>query len=274
MNVFRLGAIVLSLWSAGTIHSAASQASFTVTPSEPLIDEPVRIVVSRLAPNNPITLRAKSEAQDHLWWRSEIVINSGPDGQIDLGAKAPDAGSYRGIDAMGIFWSMKPDKEPKNADHSFFTVRNFFETIDTTIEVVEAGHAVGSVTIKRRYSKAGVKCGPLKDAGLQGILCYPDDGKQHPGVLVIGGSEGGIGLPDVSVLLASHGFAAYRSLISARVDSPQRFKIFLLNTSSERLIRCSHFPRCARDVSRCLEYLAVRKQHSNLPRCLPSSTLS
>ena len=37
MNVFRLGAIVLTLWSAGTIHSAASQASFTVTPSEPLI---------------------------------------------------------------------------------------------------------------------------------------------------------------------------------------------------------------------------------------------
>lgn len=208
MNVFRLGAIVLTLWSAGTIHSAASQPSFTVTPSEPLIDEPVRIVVSGLAPNSPITLRAKSEAQDHLWWRSEIVINSGPDGQIDLGAKASDAGSYRGIDAMGIFWSMKPDKEPKNADHSFFTVGNFFETINTTIEVVEAGQAVGSVTIKRRYSKAGVKCGPLKNAGLHGILCYPDDGKQHPGVLVIGGSEGGIGLQDVSVLLASHGFAA------------------------------------------------------------------
>jgi hypothetical protein len=90
----------------------------------------------------------------------------------------------------------------------FFAVRNFFETIDTTIEVVEAGQVVGSVTIKRRHSKAGVKCVPLKDAGLHGILCFPDDGKQHPGVLVIGGSEGGVGLPGVSVLLASHGFAA------------------------------------------------------------------
>jgi pimeloyl-ACP methyl ester carboxylesterase len=208
MNVFRLGAIVLSLWSAATIHGAASQVSFTVAPSEPMIDEPVRIVVGGLAPNSAITLRAKSEAQDHLWWRSEIVINSGPDGRIDLAAKAPEAGSYQGIDAMGIFWSMKPDKEPKNADHSFFTVRDFFETIDTNIEVVEAGHVVSSVTIERRYSKAGVKCIPLKDAGLHGILCFPDDGKQHPGVLVMGGSEGGIGLPDVTVLLASHGFTA------------------------------------------------------------------
>src|ERR1700677_1507892 len=164
MNVFRLGAIVLSLWSAATIHGVASQVGFAVAPSEPLIDEPVRIIVGGLAANSPITLRAKSEAQDHLWWRSEIVINSGPDGQIDLGAKAPEAGSYQGIDAMGIFWSMKPDKEPKSADHSFFTVRDFFEAIDTNIDVVESGQVVGSVTIKRRYSKTGVKCTPFKDA--------------------------------------------------------------------------------------------------------------
>ena len=131
-----------------------------------------------------------------------------------------------------------------------------------------------SVTIKRRYSKAGVKCGPLKDAGLQGILCYPDDDKQHPGVLVIGGSEGGIGLPDVSVLLASHGFAAVSLSYFGESGQPATLQNIPLNTSSERLIRCSHFPRCARDVSRCLEYLAVRKQHSNLPRCLSSSTLS
>jgi dienelactone hydrolase len=208
MNVFRLGAFVLSLWGAATIHGAAAQVSFTIAPVEPLIDEPVRIVVRGLAPNSPFTLRAKSEAQDHLWWRSEIVIEAGPDGQIDLGAKAPEAGSYRGIDAMGIFWSMKPDKEPKNADHSFFTLHDFFTTIDTNIEIVEAGQVVGSVTIKRRFSKAVVKCTPLKDAGLHGNLCFSDDGKQHPGVLVIGGSEGGAGLPDVTVLLASHGFTA------------------------------------------------------------------
>lgn len=208
MNVLRLGAAALYLWSAAAIHCAAAQVSFTVTPSEPLIDEPVRIVLDGLSHNSPITLRAKSEAQDHLWWRSEIVINSGPDGHIDLGARAPQAGSYQGIDAMGLFWSMKPDKDPKNADHSFFAVKDLFKAIDTNIEVVEAGQVVGSVTIVRRYSKAAVKCSPLKDAGLHGILCFPDDGKQHHGVLVIGGSEGGAGLPDVTVLLASHGFTA------------------------------------------------------------------
>ena len=84
MNVIRFGAIALSLSSTAMIHGAVTQVSFTVAPSEPLIDEPVRIVVRGLAPDSPITLRAKSEAQDHLWWRSEIIIHSGPDGQIDL----------------------------------------------------------------------------------------------------------------------------------------------------------------------------------------------
>jgi dienelactone hydrolase len=37
-------------------------------------------------------------------------------------------------------------------------------------------------------------------------LCDPGDGRRHPGVLVLGGSEGGLGLPDAAVLLASHGF--------------------------------------------------------------------
>src|ERR1700722_7444417 len=208
MNVLRLGAIVLSLLSVATVHGTVSQVTFAVAPKEPLIDEPAKIVVGGLEPNSSVTLRAKSEAQDHLWWRSEIIINSGPDGQIDLGTEAPEAGSYQGIDAMGLFWSMKPDKEPKNADPAFFTVRDFFEPIETNIEVVEKGEVVGSITIERRYSKAGVKCTPLKDSEVQGILCFPDDGKQHPGVLVIGGSEGGVGLPDVTVLLASHGFTA------------------------------------------------------------------
>lgn len=54
MNLFRLGAIVLSLWSAATIHRAVSQVRFTVVASESLIDEPLRIVVGGLLPIAPL----------------------------------------------------------------------------------------------------------------------------------------------------------------------------------------------------------------------------
>ena len=42
--------------------------------------------------------------------------------------------------------------------------------------------------------------------GLMALLCDPGDGHRHPGVMVLGGSEGGVGMPGTAVLLASHGF--------------------------------------------------------------------
>lgn len=208
MKAFSFRVFGILFWGAVTIHGAAEPVSFVVSPAHPMVDEPVRIAVRGLASNTRFILRAKSQAQDHLWWRSEITINSGQDGEIDLGSEAPVAGSYRGVDAMGLFWSMKPDTEPATADHAFFSVKDFFKTIDTNVEVVEAGNVIGSVTIQRRYADPNVRCSALRDAGLHGLLCFPGDGRPHPGVLVIGGSEGGIGLPDVTTLLASHGFTA------------------------------------------------------------------
>jgi hypothetical protein len=38
-------------------------------------------------------------------------------------------------------------------------------------------------------------------------LYAPSDGARHPGVLVLGGSDGGQGAPQVAMLLASHGLA-------------------------------------------------------------------
>lgn len=46
----------------------------------------------------------------------------------------------------------------------------------------------------------------IAEDGIDGFLCDAGDGRKHPGVMVLGGSEGGLGLPDVAVLLASGGF--------------------------------------------------------------------
>jgi dienelactone hydrolase len=198
-----------------------AQGGFTVSPPQPLIDEPVRIVVSGLAPNRLITLRGRSKAQDQLWWQSEAIFNSGPMGRIDLGVQAPASGSYGSVDPMGIFWSMRPEKYPKGADHAFFAINDLSQPIETNIDAVDAGQVVATVTIERRYFKPGVECAPVKDSGLTGLLCYPRDGKQHAGVLVLGGSEGGIGLPGISALLAAHGFAAFSLSYFGASGQPQ-----------------------------------------------------
>lgn len=47
---------------------------------------------------------------------------------------------------------------------------------------------------------------PVREGGLVGELIVPDDGKRHPGVLRLGGSEGGLKTADAKTL-AAHGYA-------------------------------------------------------------------
>lgn len=80
------------------------------------------------------------------------------------------------------------------------------QPIVTEIEATDAGQILGSATIERRFAKPEIHCTVIAENGIDGFLCYPGDGHRHPGVMVLGGSEGGFGLPDTAVLLASHGF--------------------------------------------------------------------
>lgn len=183
-------------------------ATFVVAPVRPLLDDRISISISGLPPNRLITIKAKSKAQDQLWWQSAAVFNSGGQGTIDLRTQAPVSGSYRGADAMGLFWSMKPDAATKSGDHAFFAVTDWFQPVITEIEADDEGQTLASVVIERHLAKPGVRCSAIAQDGIDGVLCDPGDDRRHPGVIVLGGSEGGVGMTDAAVLLASHGFTA------------------------------------------------------------------
>lgn len=117
-------AIVLPLplaWSSAVWQ--ARVITFAVNPTQPLMDDRLRITISGLPPNQLITLSAKSEAEDHLWWHSTAVFSSGPNGTIDLCAQAPVSGLYQGVAGMGLFWSMKPDTAMMIGDHNFLRLQ-------------------------------------------------------------------------------------------------------------------------------------------------------
>jgi pimeloyl-ACP methyl ester carboxylesterase len=204
INCLRIVPLVFSVWIAAA--NPTSRVTFTVTPVQPLMDDRLSILVSGLPSNRLIAVRAKSRAQDQLWWRSEAVFDSGPEGTIDVPAQAAVSGTYRSADGMGLFWSMKPDADTKGGDHAVFTITDFFKPIVTEIQAVDGGRVLGSVTIERRFVRPEVHCAVIADKLIEGLLCYPSDGHRHPGVMVLGGSDGGYGEPDIALLLASHGF--------------------------------------------------------------------
>ena len=140
------------------------------------------ITISGLPANRLITIRAKSKAQDQLWWRSAAVFSSGPNGTIDLSSQAPISGAYRGADAMGLFWSMEPDAGPKSGDRAFFTVVDWPAPIITEIEAMDAHDVLGSVTVERRFAKPEVRRTAVAEGGIVGFLYDPGDGQRHKGV--------------------------------------------------------------------------------------------
>ncbi len=198
--------MVFAVWIASADQPA--HATFAITPAQPLMDERLSIRISSLPPNGPVMIRARSKACDQLCWRSEAVFQSGADGAIDLGSQAPLSGTYRTVDAMGLFWSMQPDTKPKKADHAFFAVEDWFSPIITEFEAVCENQIVGRARVERRFAKPAVQCTAVKEDGIAAFLYEPGDGQKHPGVIVLGGSEGGFGGQSEAAMLASRGFAA------------------------------------------------------------------
>ena len=185
----------------------APQPSFSVTPQPALMDERLDIQLSGLPANRTITIRARAVAQDKLAWRSEARFVSRSDGTIALNSQAPVSGDYRGPDGMGLFWSMKPDSEPKSGDRSFFSITDFAAPMITEMEAWLGKRKLASIRIERTCARRGIHRHPVAEHGIVGVLYEPGDGRGHPGLIVLGGSEGGFSESDAA-LFASRGFAA------------------------------------------------------------------
>jgi len=205
-----LGALALYFLSASSCHALASQNQrrvvFLASPNPALMDDRIAIKATELPPNRQITIRAALRDQRGCWWRSSAVFVTGRDGSIDLSLAAPVSGTYRGIDAMGLFWSMRPDG-PARTVPAFFSVADWFKPIVTEIEAALDGRVLGTSHVIRYYASPGVRAERFERDGVVGILYRPGDDRKHPGVILLGGSEGGFPTPQ-GAMLASRGYVA------------------------------------------------------------------
>ncbi|WP_309117577.1 acyl-CoA thioester hydrolase/BAAT C-terminal domain-containing protein [Saccharothrix sp.] len=158
-------------------------AEILVTPQSAPLDTTLDIKVVGLEPDAETTVRATTGDRS-----SEAVFRADERGVVDLTRHAPIEGSYDGVDPMGLFWSMTPTGD---------------EPGPTLVEV----DGVGKVEVERLRVPQGLRRTEVTENGLVGVLYEPDDGEVHPGVIILGGSEGGMHEDDAA-LLARHGFAA------------------------------------------------------------------
>ena len=112
-------------------------------------------------------------------------------------------GSYSGVDPHGLFWSMQDTKEV-NKDNLMFDT---FEATTVTFRVMRDGKLVAEKRQKRWRQKPGVTSTEIRDKGLVATFFKPQGNRPRPGIILVGGSGGGIGWQrEIGAILASHNY--------------------------------------------------------------------
>lgn len=199
----------------GLIYVApAFAATLQVAPKAALYDAPVHIVVSGLKPDAVVTLKLRTtDARGHQW-HSQATFHANLGGELNLAHAAPLKGSYRGVEPMGLFWSMRPSKARK-FEYAMPTTGSSKKRLSAgtsyTLTAIVHGNVIGKDTLVRRAIAPDVTVRRIRRRGFYADLYYPRryaSGKEkYPALIALGGAKGGIRAADqFGAWLSSHGF--------------------------------------------------------------------
>jgi len=185
-----------------------------IEPSDALVDEAVAVKVAGCPPGQPVSIRARMAGYLGCAWESRATFRADARGCADLATARPETGSYDGVDAMGLFWSMAADGEPAAA------LVDSAAPLEVRVDAAADGEISASAVARRRFAGPGVTRAEVRDttpcrevplaardAGIAGTLFRPSGAGPHPAVIVLGGSSGDVWEAHAA-LLASRGFAA------------------------------------------------------------------
>ncbi len=176
-----------------------------VSPKDGLVDQRLMIRVFGLKAGQPVIIRASMKDIDGNPWQSHAGFYADEKGVIDLSKQAPANGDYSGVDPMGLIRSVTlPLGNCKTTRFRYDSSKPLLTTF--TLEV--NGQKVDSIKITRHFRSQNIKVQAVQSDGLVGKLFLPSKNRKYPGLIVLGGSEGGLSSVDHAMLLASHGYAS------------------------------------------------------------------
>jgi dienelactone hydrolase len=187
-----------------------------IRPVDALLDQAVAIEVTNLKPESRVRLRL----QNHTLMaeaRAEFIASAA--GVVNVAEQAPVAGDYEGRDPAGLFWSARFDAGSDVV--SMITALSRLEPLAYTLTVSADDGSDATVSFTRRLVASNVVRTPVRDGRIRGTLFAIQGAMNAPGVIVLGGSDGGNLWAFVAALLASHGMAALSLPYFAFEDLPK-----------------------------------------------------
>lgn len=184
---------------------AVAPGKLEVIPASARLDEPITIRLTELEPGTPVTLTTElSDQLGRLWvGRAEFVADE--EGVIDTSRQPSLAGSYTGVDPMGLFWSMRFATSGVEAT-TFWHTNLAPMTVKITASLPGGKLLTGFA--RRIVVAEGVQKEEIRTAGIVGNLFLPPGEGPHPAVIVLGGTEGGIPSDAYVAQFANRGFVA------------------------------------------------------------------
>lgn len=172
------------------------------SPLEGLVDEPIDIVVSGLAPGEDVRIEGTASFPQAGDWTVSATYRADESGIVDLNRQAPESGGFGEADANALIWALRPADTVANPRR----LAAGLEPWDLRIRATTAT-TTAEQTIRRLPVANDVSLEEINADGLAIHLFLPPGNGPFPTVLVLAGSGGGY--PDrQAALLASHGLAA------------------------------------------------------------------
>ncbi|XP_065796206.1 peroxisomal succinyl-coenzyme A thioesterase-like [Muntiacus reevesi] len=197
-------------------------------------DEPVRIAVRGLAPGQPVTLRASLRDERGALFRAHARYCADAAGLLDLERAPALGGSFAGLEPMGLFWALEPEKPFWR-----FLKRDVQTPFAVELEVFD-GHEpetqrlLGRAVHERDFLAPGVRREPVRAGRVRATLFLPPGSGPFPGIIDIFGIGGGL-LEYRASLLAGHGFATLALAYYDFDDLPKKFDVIHLEYFEEAL---------------------------------------
>lgn len=149
-------------------------------------------------------------------WTSEALVYADNDGIIDLVSAASTRGTYQGVDASGLFWSMMPvppgeldtyrKEMPKHPERTAAPTFDEPGERELRIWAERDGRELAAALYRQRRIAADVEVRTVRDGRLRGVLYRPKGGSDgRPALIWMMGSGGGVD-SRYAPLLASRGY--------------------------------------------------------------------
>jgi len=165
----------------------AHQIRLTVTPESARLDEPFRLRVTGMAPGGIVTIAAAGRSHFANEWKVVLTAHSDSRGDVDLRDRY-------------LLALLRPPGKPVPGDYLPWT--------ETLSVVARAGSSSATARAHRFLVAPGVRVIRERSTsvGFTGEWLVPRGVHQHPAILLLGGSEGGVPDYPPAYMLAARGY--------------------------------------------------------------------